>query len=543
MIIRLLGFCTCFVLNQTRPLYFNSYKMSNRISAVVITFNEESNIGRCIDSLKPVADEIIVVDCYSSDSTKEICQLKEVVFHQNEFLGFANQKNFAASLAKFEFILSLDADEYLSTELTASILKAKESLDVDGYTMNRLSSYAGEWIRTCGWYPDTKLRLWKKGRGVWKGQGIHERVEINGSYTSRHLRGDLLHHAYDNITQFLEKIQRYSDIYAREHRYKVRSSGFKIFYKTTFAFIKSFFLKRGIVDGYKGLLISVCNANFVFYKYSKLREANNDISTSLIISTYNREDALELTLLSVLQQTELPDEIIVADDGSGEKTRALIEKYNEILPMPILHCWHEDLGFRLATIRNKAIAMANCEYIVMIDGDIIMSEQFISSHKKNARLNQFIQGSRVLLQSDLTQEVLKSKRVRFGFFTKGITNRFNTIHSPFLSSLMSFYSNKPNRIRGANLSFWKSDVIKVNGFNEDFVGWGREDSEFAVRLKNIGILRKHLKFAGFGYHLYHKESSREALRKNDLILERAISEQLTSCENGIGKYISLSEAS
>ncbi len=511
--------------------------MNNTISAVIITFNEEANIAKCIDSLKPIAEEIIVVDCYSIDKTKDICLSKGVRFIENEFLGFANQKNFVASLATCDYIISLDADEYLSEELTKSLLAAKETLSFDGYTMNRLSSYAGEWIRTCGWYPDRKLRLWKRGLGTWKGQGIHERVELEGSHSIKHLNGDLLHHAYDNITQFLEKIQRYSDIYASEHRYKVQSSGFKIFYKTSFAFIKSFFLKRGILDGYKGLLISVCNANFVFYKYSKLREANNQLNTTLIISTYNREDALELTLLGVLNQSELPDEVIIADDGSNGNTKALIEKYKESFPVPLHHCWHEDQGFRLATIRNKAIAQANGEYIIMIDGDIIMHKHFVRSHKRNARMDQFLQGSRVLLQPELTEEVLNTKRVTFNFYSKGIRNRLNTIYSKFLSNLVSFYSNKPNRIRGANLSFWKEDVVRVNGFNEDFVGWGREDSEFAVRMKNIGVVRKHLKFAGFGYHLYHKESSREALRKNDLILEQAIVEQLTSCQNGIGKYM------
>lgn len=526
------------MLNQTRTLHFHSQSMGNKISAVIITFNEETNIGRCIDSVRPIADEIVVVDCYSTDYTKEICLSKGISFYQNEFLGFANQKNYAASLASHDYIISLDADEYLSPELTNSILEAKKDLKYDGYTMNRLSSYAGEWIRTCGWYPDTKLRLWRKGRGVWQGQGIHERVEIVGKYSEKHLEGDLLHHAYDNISQFLEKIQRYSDIYAKEHRYKIKSSGFKIFYKTTFAFIKSFFLKKGIVDGYKGLLISVSNANFVFYKYSKLREANRQLSTSLIISTYNREDALELTLLGVLKQSEMPDEVIIADDGSGPETEKVIKRYQEKFPVPIIHCWHEDLGFRLATIRNKAIALAKSDYIIMIDGDIIMHQHFIKSHKRSAWNNQFIQGSRVLLQPDITDESLKTRRVSFSFFTPGITNRFNTIHSWLLSKVLSFYSTKPNRIRGANLSFWKQDVIRVNGFNEDFVGWGREDSEFAVRMKNQGIKRKHLKFAGFGYHLYHKESSREALRKNDLILEQAIVEQLTSCNNGIGKYIS-----
>ncbi len=507
------------------------------ISAVIITYNEEVNIGRCIDSLRPVADEIIVVDCYSTDGTKAICLSRKITFVEHKFLGFANQKNFAASLATCDYVLSLDADEYLSDDLTHSLLKIKPALFLDGYTMNRLSSYADDWIKTCGWYPDKKLRLWKKGNGVWQGQGVHEKVMLSRKTKTGHLKGDLLHHAYDNITQFLEKIQRYSDIYAAEHRHKVSSSGFKILYKTLFAFVRSFLLKGGILDGYKGLLISTCNANFVFYKYSKLREANHALSTSLIISTYNREDALELTLLGVLNQSELPDEIIIADDGSGQATRDLLEQYRKKFSIPIIHCWHEDLGFRLSAIRNKAIAMAGGDYIIMIDGDIIIHPHFIKSHKRNARKGQFIQGSRVLLQERLTAKALAEKRVRFGFFNWGIKNRLNTIYSPLFSKLISFYNNKANRIRGANLSFWKEDVIHINGFNEDFVGWGREDSEFAVRMRNLGIMRKHMKFAGFGYHLYHKESSRESLVKHDYILEQAIVNQLTSCDNGIGKYI------
>ena len=507
------------------------------ISAVIITFNEEANIGRCIDSLKAVADEIIVVDCYSQDNTKNICLSKKITFVEHKFLGFANQKNFATSLATCDYVLSLDADEYLSEELTRSLLKAKPALRHDGYTMNRLSSYADDWIKTCGWYPDKKLRLWKNGKGVWQGQGVHEKVALMGKLSIAHLQGDLLHHAYDNITQFLEKIQRYSDIYAAEHRHKVTSSGFKILYKTLFAFVRSFLLKGGVLDGYKGLLISTCNANFVFYKYSKLREANLTLNTSLIISTYNREDALELTLMGVLNQSELPDEIIIADDGSGQATKDLIARYSTKSPVPIIHCWHEDLGFRLSAIRNKAIAVAGGDYIIMIDGDIITHPHFIKSHKRNARKGQFIQGSRVLLQEEFTSRVLAEKRIRFNFFNWGIKNRLNTIYSPILSKLISFYSNKPNRIRGANLSFWKEDVIRINGFNEDFVGWGREDSEFAVRMKNLGIVRKHLKFAGFGYHLYHKESSRASLVKHDYILEQAILQQLTACDNGIGKYI------
>lgn len=516
--------------------------MEKKISAVIITFNEEANIGRCIDSLRPVADEIIVVDCFSTDSTKEICLRKGVVFVENEFLGFANQKNFAASQATCDYILSLDADEYLSPDLTQSLLKTKGNLDVDGYTMNRLSSYAGEWVRTCGWYPDTKLRLWKRGKGVWKGQGIHERVEMLEGFTLKHLDGDLLHHAYDNITQFLEKIQRYSDIYAREHRHKIHSSGFKIFYKTTFAFVKSFFLKKGIMDGYKGLLISVCNANFVFYKYSKLREANNEVTTSLIISTYNREDALEMVLLSVLNQSELPDEVIIADDGSQNGTRELIERYKAKFTTKLIHCWHEDLGFRAGQIRNKAIAMATQSYIISVDGDMVLHRDFIKMHKMAAWSGRFIQGSRVLLSDETTRRVIKDKRLSVAFFEPGIRNRFNSFFSPLLSKIVSRTTNRLEGTRTCNMAFWKSDFIKINGFNEDIVGWGREDTEMAVRLMNTGVKRYNLKLVGFGYHLFHPENSREMLSVNDGILSKTISERLMRCVNGVNKYMALREA-
>jgi glycosyltransferase involved in cell wall biosynthesis len=508
-----------------------------KISAVIISYNEEANIGRCIDSLTGLVDEIVVVDCFSQDNTKTICLEKGVTFYENEFLGFANQKNFAAQLATYEYVLSLDADEYLSKELTASLREVKTNCLFDGYTMNRLSSYAGQWIKTAGWYPDTKLRLWKKQKGHWKGEGIHERVELDGSSHIKHLNGDLLHHAYDNITQFLEKIQRYSDIYAQEHRFKIHVSAFKVFYKTIFAFIKSYLIKGGILDGYQGLLISVCNANFVFYKYSKLLEANHKLKTSLIISTYNREDALELTLLSVLNQSVLPDEVIIADDGSRLETKQLIDKFREVFPIPLLHCWHEDNGFRLAAIRNKAMAMANFEYLIQIDGDMLLHRHFIKSQKNFAWKGCFVQGSRVLLMEGPTAEALQTKSLNFGLFQSGIKNRINSIYSEFLSKIFSRKVRDIYRVRGCNLAFWREDVIKVNGFNEDFEGWGREDSEFVVRMNNCDINRKHLKFAGFGYHLFHRENSRELLPKNQLILQEAVDGKLVRCKNGIDKYI------
>jgi glycosyltransferase involved in cell wall biosynthesis len=238
-----------------------------------------------------------------------------------------------------------------------------------------------------------------------------------------------------------------------------------------------------------------------------------------------------------MKQSQLPNEVIVADDGSAEDTRQLILEYQKSFPVPLHHCWHEDLGFRLSAIRNKAILMANHEYIIMIDGDIVIPKNFIKAHKSNAWKGQFIQGSRVLLLKEQTERMLQKKKINLNFITSGIDNRFNTIESRLLSLLFSYYRTGHNNVRGANLSFWRGDLIATNGFNEDFIGWGREDSEFAVRMTNMGIRRKHLKFAGFGYHLFHPENSRQQLSVNDQILERTIKQGLRSCENGIHKSI------
>ena len=282
-------------------------------------------------------------------------------------------------------------------------------------------------------------------------------------------------------------------------------------------------------------MVAAAEANHVFYKYSKLFETNKRLQISLVITTYNRKDALELVLLSVVRQRILPFEVIIADDGSGVDTKLLIDRFQKGFPIPLHHCWHEDQGFRLSAIRNKAVCMASGEYIIMIDGDMVLPRSFIKAHKQNAWHGHFIQGSRVLMMKDKTNKILKRKETRINFFASGIDNRMNAIESSLLSKLFSYYRTGLNNVRGANLSFWKDDLIKVNGFNEDFEGWGREDSEFAVRMENQGIKRKHLKFAGFGYHLYHPENSRKQLPQNDAILQETIDKKLKRCDNGISK--------
>ncbi len=228
-------------------------------------------------SVKKVADEILIVDSFSTDQTKAIALAEGAKVLEHRFEGYTAQKNFAVEQAKYDYILSLDADEYLSPELENSILKVKSAWSADGYAPNRLNSYAGKWIRSCGWYPDRKIRLFNRRRGSWHGDLVHEVVRMNDGSKVIHLEGDILHEAYDNASQLISKMQgQYADYFARANAHKKKVTTFKIFYKTFASFFKSYILKGGIWDGYEGLVISVSNANGVFYKYAKLLELNRN---------------------------------------------------------------------------------------------------------------------------------------------------------------------------------------------------------------------------------------------------------------------------
>jgi len=261
-------------------------------------------------------------------------------------------------------------------------------------------------------------------------------------------------------------------------------------------------------------------------------------TVSLCITTYNTPEYLDLTLKSVLQQTVLPLEVIVADDGSGESTRLLIERYKTIFPIPIHHCWQPDEGFRVAKIRNQAILASSGNYIIFIDGDVVLHKHFIKDHVTHAKYQHFIQGSRVLLSKESSTQMKISKEINFHFFSKGIVNRFNSLSISCLSQLLTpFYGSKDYKgVRSCNISFWKQDALAVNGFNEEFEGWGREDSEFVVRLLNYCIIRQNLKFGGVLFHIWHPDNSREFLQKNQLLLEEAINEKKKWCKKGLATY-------
>jgi len=258
---------------------------------------------------------------------------------------------------------------------------------------------------------------------------------------------------------------------------------------------------------------------------------------TLVITTYNWKDAIELSLRSVLHQTTLPYEVIIADDGSTEETARTIRSLQKDSPVPIIHCWQPDKGFRLARSRNKAIARAAGDYIILIDGDILLDRFFILDHLKNARQGFFIQGGRAILGREVTQRVLAEKRWRVSCFAGGIGNRKNCLRSNWLSFLCSVNSRKLSGVRTCNFAFWREDALRVNGFNEEFISWGREDSEFTARLMNIGVRRKNLLFNALAYHLYHPISDRRNLLENDNILQQTIKQKLRWCEHGLKQHL------
>lgn len=244
-----------------------------KLSVVIITFNEEKNIGRCIESARQIADDTVVVDSFSKDNTKAICEEKGVRFVQHQFDGHIEQKNWAITQAKFPLVLSLDADEALDKTLQESILSVKNSWNNDGYSMNRLTNYCGKWIRHTGWYPDRKLRLWDSRKGGWTGINPHDRYEMHSGCTTGHLKGNILHYSYYSISDHIKQVDYFTEISAKAlYESGKRSSLLKILFSPVFKFLRDYIFKLGIFDGYYGFVISVISSHATYLKYVKLKQ-------------------------------------------------------------------------------------------------------------------------------------------------------------------------------------------------------------------------------------------------------------------------------
>ncbi len=247
------------------------------ISVIIITYNEEKNIERCINSVLGIADEIIILDSYSTDKTEEICKRYDnLKFYQHKFDGFIEQKNRAVTHASNPYILSLDADEELSEELQKSISEVKNNWQADGYTFNRLSSYCGKWIKHCGWYPDKKLRLFDSRKGKFAGKNPHDQYMLEKGAKTKYLKGDLRHYTYDSIKDHVDISYKYSEVMAKRLSDEGKKPGyFRILLSPCFKIFKILILKRGYKEGFEGLLIAFTAAYSTFLKYILARHYYN----------------------------------------------------------------------------------------------------------------------------------------------------------------------------------------------------------------------------------------------------------------------------
>jgi len=260
------------------------------------------------------------------------------------------------------------------------------------------------------------------------------------------------------------------------------------------------------------------------------------LKVSVIVTTYNNPDALIRVLDGLSVQKRLPDEVIIADDGSGPETSEAIRNYNKKM-FHLEHIWQEDMGFRAAKIRNEAIKRSKGQYIVILDGDCIPDRHFISDHITLSEKGFFVQGKRVLVNKEASKrfsekDANSARRLLALALSGGLSNIHHTLRIPFMPS---FKGLGLKGIKSCNMGIFREDLFAVNGFNERFREWGREDTELAVRLFRYGLKRKEHLFMAVCYHLWHPLYSRDALEHSENILKETLNADWYFCPDGIVK--------
>ncbi|MBB5207479.1 glycosyltransferase family 2 protein [Chiayiivirga flava] len=262
-------------------------------------------------------------------------------------------------------------------------------------------------------------------------------------------------------------------------------------------------------------------------------------SVSLVVTTYNWPEALAFVLDSARRQSRLPDEVLVADDGSGEPTRAALQAAAVDFPVPLRHVWQPDDGFRAARSRNRAIAAARSDYVVILDGDMVMHRHFIADHLAAAKPGTFVQGSRLFAGPDASARMRRERIFEPGLLFPDLKRRRHTLRVPLLARLQLAISQKtsPACIKSCNQGYWRADLLRVNGFDERMQGWGREDDEIAARLFHCGIPRRLLRYGGLATHLHHTVRHDDGASPNDVYLADTRARRLTRCESGIDGHL------
>jgi glycosyltransferase involved in cell wall biosynthesis len=263
------------------------------------------------------------------------------------------------------------------------------------------------------------------------------------------------------------------------------------------------------------------------------------VRLALVVSTYERPDTLAAVLDSVSRQRVAPDEIVIADDGSGPATCELITRFAKRSAVPVRAVSQAHEGFRLTRLRNLAIAAATADYLVFIDGDMLLHEAFVADHRRQARPRHYTQGVRVLADAALTARLIADPRTPLSFTTPGLgfLRRSYLLRSRRLASVLRRAANRVIAIKGCNQGFWRADLLRVNGFNEAIEGWGPEDKELCARLDHAGAERQSLLFGGVAVHLHHPPASRAALPHNLALLEETRRTRRTWCDRGLDAHL------
>lgn len=271
------------------------------------------------------------------------------------------------------------------------------------------------------------------------------------------------------------------------------------------------------------------------------------ITASLVVTTYNWKEALELCLRSIAKQHVPPLEVIVADDGSRPDTGELVRRMARTFPVPLKHVWQEDTGFRAARVRNLGIAASSGDYVIFIDGDMILHPKFVADHLSLIRPGIFLQGGRFNISPEVSRQILEGATPKFGPFMafgkvlRGELHRKHALRLPLLARHRA-RTGRGGMPMSCNMGIWRSDLDRVNGFDDAYEGWGREDDDLSCRLGHAGIERKPLRYAGLAIHLWHKTRWPDGIPPNleipnDALLRRTKETKSTWAERGLSTHV------
>lgn len=523
------------------------------ISVVINTYNAEQYLSQVLDSVKDF-DEVLICDMESTDSTLAIAQrynCKVVTFERGEYNIVEPARNFAIRNAKYEWVLVVDADEVVPAELREYLYRRIADPNCpEGIFVPRKNYFMNKFLPSS--YPDYQLRFVKRDKCYWP-ETIHSRPKIDGKVVRvpAHKKNMAMVHLNKDLATTFVQLNEYTDNEVSRRKGK-HVSFFNLLFEPTFHFFKYYVLKGGLFYGKIGF-IHACK--FAYYKYvvlSKLLEyeinrkmyiKSSDFSVGVIISTYNSPAWLEKVLWGYSCQSVKPDEIVIADDGSREDTRQLIERYAEVLP--IKHVWHEDRGFQKSQILNKAIVASSADYLIFTDQDCIPRRDFVAVHKEYAELGYFLSGGYFKLPMDislaLTKEDIESQRA-FSLkwlMKKGLKWTFKCtklITKRWFTRTMNCVTPRGATWNGCNASGWRSDILKTNGFNEE-MQYGGQDREFGERMFNMGIKSKQIVYSAICLHLDHKRpyKTKASIAKNVAIRKNTRKSGIVETPNGIVK--------